>query len=289
VTHIIEISLSKIIESSDFNVFQQIDFSLIENFKKKYPFIIDIIINKDNELISDYSFFEFHKKKKLNKAKVILFEDDNYNSFFLSYNFRDKFFSINNYEKLLFLNKIINKVKINEIHKNINLGIKISEKLISNLERIIGSSCKSALIKNRISIEACNRIIEFENKNIDLIIKLFNKIKFSFSNQLKTIDFMEEISFKEKISFEKIINKSGIEKILESDNPEKDFMQELFNYRFPLYSNKKKEWDNFIKSLKLPNNFTINHFPFFEKKSIDLNINFKDKEEFFKFVNKFKK
>jgi len=283
---IIELDLNLIKENKNYNIFEKIGVKEIDLYKKRYPFVIDILINKDNELIFDYSILDYYKSIGIKRIKAIRTELDYSDNLILYYNFRDKFFYVNDFDKLMFISKILKYVDLREIYSMVNLNLKLSKELIDNIENIIKSCCKQGLINGFVSVDTCKRIIGFSKEDRELLIKLFNEIKFSYSNQFKIIEFFEEISFRDKISFNEILNRMNMEDILEKDNSGKVFMEELFKLRYPLYSESEEKWKSFIKSLKLPQNFNLNHYPFFEKKDINLNIKFKTREQFLEFIKK---
>ncbi len=283
---IIDVDLNLIKKKKDYNVFEEIKFKDIDSYKKRYPYVIDILINRDNELIFDYSILDYYKSNGIKRVKAIRSDFSYSNNLFLYYNFRDKFFYVNDFDKLMFLSKVLNEVDLKEIYSNVNLNLKLNKELINNIEKIIKSCCKQGLINGFVTIESCKRMIDFSKENRESLMELFNKIKFSYSNQLKAIDFFEEISFRDKVSFNEIINKIDIENIKEKDNSQNVFMEELFKLRYPLYSKSEEKWESFLKTLKLPENFSINHYPFFEKKDINLDIKFKTTEEFIEFIKK---
>ena len=58
------------------------------------------------------------------------------------------------------------------------------------------------------------------------------------------------------------------------------------DYRYPEYSKAEKKWKQELKKLKLPNNITVSHSPFFEKNHLFLSIQLKNKSEFKDLISK---
>ena len=70
------------------------------------------------------------------------------------------------------------------------------------------------------------------------------------------------------------------------EKPQKAIIDELFKYRYPVYTGAEKEWQKKIKELDLPDHIKVTHYPFFEKKQLELTVRVKDMDEFKKVIEK---
>ena len=95
----------------------------------------------------------------------------------------------------------------------------------------------------------------------------------------------EELIFKEKSDLKTIYDKLNIDKLFKEEKPQRIIIDKIFSCRYPAYKKESDLWNKKIKNLKPPSNVAISHFPFFEKKNIELKINIKKKEHIEKIIH----
>ncbi len=173
---------------------------------------------------------------------------------------------------------------ISEIYKKTNIDISINKDLNNNLKNIIDSKFKDSLILGKINLKTVLELCKWDENDRELMIKFLSKVSFSKSQQLNIIEMLEEIIFKEKSNIDSIYNKLNIENIIDEEKPQKKIIEKIFSYRFPAYQKESDLWEQGLKKLKLPPNISIAHYPFFEKKDIELKINIQKTEDIEKIV-----
>jgi hypothetical protein len=73
---------------------------------------------------------------------------------------------------------------------------------------------------------------------------------------------------------------------MELERPQKEIIEALFKYRFPIYVEAEAQWQKEIKALNLPGNIKVTHYPFFEKKQMEITIQVPDAVELKKLIEK---
>jgi hypothetical protein len=134
------------------------------------------------------------------------------------------------------------------------------------------------------------KLCDFLPDDRETLLDLFAKIPFTTSHQLKILEMAEEIIFRDKCSMNETFEKLNIEQYIDTDmeKPQRRIIDALFKYRNPIYTESEAKWEEEIKSLHLPDNMKVTHFPFFEKKQLELTINLQDLGELKRFIEKIK-
>ncbi|EKD33582.1 MAG: ParB protein [uncultured bacterium] len=113
------------------------------------------------------------------------------------------------------------------------------------------------------------------------LVKLFNNLGMGEGKQKKFLPLIRDLAYRDKMSIAAYLENPPIEKILEHpdmNNPQKiqhlaSFLQHQLN---PLTTDAEIEFLREVKSLKIPENCTIDHSPSFEKDEVTLSIAFKN-------------
>ncbi len=137
-------------------------------------------------------------------------------------------------------------------------------------------------------MKAALKLCDFADDDRDVLLELFDKVSFSSSHQLKILEMAEEILFRDKCMLADVFAKLGIERYLEMEKPQKVIIDELFKYRSPVYVKSEEQWKEEIKNLKLAGSMKVEHYPFFEKRNLELTIQLKDAEALKAFLEKIK-
>lgn len=258
-----------------------------------FPGLPNIVINQNNEILFGADFY-YHCKtqKKIREVEVLQGDYPDKKALILGYNLKDKFFGFNLYEKLIFVQKfkhfssIAHLAKesdcgswISEIYENTGLDININDELLAKLKTLTTSEFMEILSRDRAALKTALKLCDFSPQDRKSFFFLFNRIAFSTSRQLKILEMTEEIMFRDKISCAAVFEKLNIETYFDSRKPQETIVNEIFKYRFPEYSQKEQEWQEKIKNLKLPANVKLFHYPFFEKKQVDMHISLQDLQD----------
>ena len=173
-----------------------------------------------------------------------------------------------------------------EIYQKTGLDITISTELLEKLDLLLSTAFRDALMNEHISLKSGLKLCVFQPEDCDVLLELFGRVSFSTSHQLKILEMTEEILFRDKCALEDIFEKLGIRQYLEMEKPQKKIIDELFKYRYPTYTEAEEKWQKEIKNLRLPDKIKVTHYPFFEKKQMELTIRIQDTEELKKLIEK---
>ena len=262
---------------------------LCEELKKQFFDFPLIVINKKNEILSGIDFYHYFKEQKeTGEIDVLQGDFTAKEALFLNFNLKNKFFGLNLYEKLIFVKRIVNLAGKPEIYAKTGLDINISRELLDKLEDVSGIEFKEILIKERITLKSAFMLCNFKKEDRGCLFDLFAAVYFSTSQQLKILEMTEEILFRDKVSAADMFEKLKIREYFEAEKPQKKIIDEIFKHRFPVYSEKECEWKKTIKNLHLPDNVKISHYPFFEKKQVDLHISLQEPAELEKIITRIK-
>jgi hypothetical protein len=206
----------------------------------------------------------------------------------LNYNLKEKFTGLNLYEKLVFIKKVMPLAGEAEIYRKTGLDITINRELLEKLDLLLSTAFRDALIHDHISLKSGLKLCDFQPEDSDVLLELFGRVPFSSSHQLKILEMAGEILFRDKCVLEDIFEKLGIRQYMEEEKPQKKVIDELFKWRYPNYVEAEKKWQQEIKNLDLPGNVKVMHYPFFEKKQMELTVQVQDVDELKKLIEKLK-
>ena len=238
-----------------------------------------LIINRQNEIVSGIDFFRYLESQSISEIPVVQIDVPDKDALFLAYNWKDRFTGLNLYEKLVFIKRIIPLAEPPEIYARTGLDISINPDLLKKLDMLLSTVFRDALIAEHIDIKTGLKLCEFRPDDCETVLRLFVREPFSSSHRLKILEMAEEIIFRDKCPLADIFEKLRIDEALETERPQKKIIDALFTYRYPVYTEAEENWQKEIKSLNLPDNVRVTHFPFFEKKQVEVTLQVKDTGE----------
>ncbi len=264
-----------------------------------------IVLKPDNSsdifiLISGYKRIE--ALKSLNKDEAICrllnqpLTELQMMSFFLNDNISHHHYSILEISEILsFLQKHEHEEKIISDYMHV-FNINPSKEELSKyilLSKLTAEE-KRAVKENIIDSKIARNLIRFSDKDRKVIINLFSILKPSFSYQRIFLELLEEISKRDNIDFFFAIDDNEIQKTISNNkiSPQQKcaaFKEYLIKKRRPRLYLKTKEFQNSVKSLKLPSNIKLSAPEFFEKEHFLLEVKFKNKEDLLKIAENIKK
>ena len=113
------------------------------------------------------------------------------------------------------------------------------------------------------------------------LVQIFKKLGMGDGKQRKFLPLIRDLAFRDQMPITAFLENPSIEEILEHpemNNPQK--IQHLVSFlqhqSTPLATNAEIEFSRDVKSLKIPDNCTIDHSPSFEKDEVILSIAFKN-------------
>jgi len=259
---------------------------LYVELREKLDHLPLIIVNQENEIVFGIDYYRWLEARRILETTVLQIGIPDKDALILNYNLKEKFTGVNLYEKLAFVKKVIPLAEQSEIYQKTSLDISINPELLEKLDLLLSTAFRDALMNEHISLKSGLKLCDFPPGDSDVLLELFGRVLFSSSHQLKILEMTEEILFKDKCALEDIFEKLGFLKYLDMEKPQKKIIDELFTYRYPTYTEAEEKWQKEIKNLRLPDKMKVTHYPFFEKKQMELTIQLQDAEELKKLIEK---
>jgi hypothetical protein len=207
---------------------------------------------------------------------------------FLNFNLSNRLFGLNLYEKLLFVRKISNLCPVAEIQRRADLDFNLNDALLQRLDALLSVSLRPALAVGQLGLKAALLLTDISAPDRRALIGLFMKVKFSESHQLQAIQLLEETAFREKKSFARILAALRLAHLLRLEMPQHKIMEALNCRRFPGYSRREREWQQWQKENSIPGRLTLTHAPFFAKEEIQVSLTVKNGPEAEELLKKIK-
>lgn len=248
-----------------------------------YPLIV---VNSSDEIVFGWDLVEFYKTEGIKEADVLRLELTDKEALLLNFNLKDKFTGLNLYEKLVFIHKILPLADKEEIYAKTALDVNINPRLQKHLETLLSEAFRQVLMNESITLKAALGLCKFQQADRIMMLELFAQVPFSSSHQLKIIEMAEEILFRDKQPLRDIFESLNIAQYLEIEKPQKAIIDALFKHRNPAAAAGETQWREEIKALNLPNNMQVTHFPFFEKKQMELTVRLKDTDSLKRLIEK---
>lgn len=262
------------------------EYGKLQEQMPHYPLIV---VNSSNEIVFGWDLVEYYNTEGIEEADVLRLELSDKEALLLNYNLKDKFTGLNLYEKLAFIKRILPLAVKEEIYAKTGLDININPRLKQHLETLLSEEFQQVLINEYITLKAALGLCAFQSEDRSMLLELFTQVSFSSSHQLKIIEMTEEILFRDKKPLRDIFESLNIAQYLEIEKPQKAIIDALFKHRNPAVAAGEAKWREEIKALNLPNNMQVTHFPFFEKKQMELTVRLNDLEklkDFLEIINK---
>jgi hypothetical protein len=256
--------------------------------REKFADLPFIIINIENEIIFGSDYYHLLKAKNTVEVDVVQVDISVKDALILNYNLKEKLTGLNLYEKLVFIKKITPLAETAEIYGKTGLDITINQELSGKVEVLISNEFQDVLINEAITLKSALKLSDFQPEDRKVLVDLFSNVSFTASHQQKILEMVEEVIFRDKYSMAEIFEKLDIYKNMEMEKPQKAIIDVLFTYRYPVYTEAEKQWQEEVKGLNLPDNIKVTHYPFFEKKGLEVTIHVPDTTELKKMIEKIK-
>ena len=261
---------------------------LYAELREKFSYLPLIIANQENEIVFGVDYYRWLESRRIRETAMLQVNISEKDALILNYNLKEKFTGLNLYEKLVFVKKVISLAEPYEIYQKTGLDITLNTELGEKLDLLLSTAFRDVLMNEHIGLKSGLKLCDFPPGDIDVLLELFERVLFSSSHQLKILEMTEEIVFRDKCGLEDVFEKLGIRQYLDIEKPQKKIIDELFKYRYPTYTEAEKKWQEEIKNLRLPDKMKVTHYPFFEKKQMELTIQLQDAGELKKLIEKLK-
>ncbi len=251
-----------------------------EELQKKLAPLPLIHINSAGEIFSGHDYYTFLKDRGADETDVLCLEVTDKQALFLAYNLKEKFTGLNTYEKLVFIKKIIPLAQPREIYGHTSLDISINRGLTKHLDLLLAEEFQPVLTGDKIHLKSALKLCAFGGADRHTLLELFGGVDFTNSHQQKLLEMTEELMFREKRPLADIFKQLDIESLLEQSKPQKSIIDKIFTFRNPLVSSAEEQWQRELKELNLPPNIRVSHYPFFEKKQLDITVSVENTGQF---------
>jgi hypothetical protein len=237
-----------------------------------------LIINGAEEIVFGIDYYHFLNSAGETYTDALRLDISDTNALIQNYNLKEKMTGVNLYEKLVFIKKGVG-IERSEIYRKTALDITVSRELTAKLDLLLSTVFRSSLIEEAISLKTGLKLCDFQPGDRETLIELFTTVSFSSSHQLKIVEMAEEILFRDKCALADVFEKLELRQYMEVEKPQKKIIDALFTYRNPVYAAGEATWQDEMKRLNLPGHIKVTHYPYFEKKNLELTIQLKDKEQ----------
>ena len=126
-------------------------------------------------------------------------------------------------------------------------------------------------------------IVSLAAKDRLAVYHIMSYLQFSVSNQKKLLNICRELASREDTTIAAILKDTGVQEILnhkDANPPQKtkNLMSWLSRKYMPRNSQAEDEFKRFAASMRLPQNVSVDHTPYFEDDSVTLSITFSNRE-----------
>lgn len=256
--------------------------------QRQLPHYPLIVVNSSSEIVFGWDILDYFKTQGAQEVDVLHLELSDKEALLLNYNLKEKFTDLNLYEKLVFIKKILPLAAKEEIYAKTSLDININPHLEQHLEFLLNNEFRQVLMNESVTLKAALGLCAFQAQDRAVLLELFSEIPFSSSHQLKILEMTQEILFRDKKSLRDIFEGLNMSQYMEMEKPQKTIIDAIFKHRNPAAVAGEALWQGQINTLNLPNNMQVTHFPFFEKKKVELTIRLKDTDRLKEILEKLK-
>lgn len=235
-----------------------------------------LVVNSAREIICGHDLYPYLKDRGVAETNVCCTGLSTKDALILNYNLKDKLTGLNLYEKLAFLYKVLPLAEPQEIYHKTALGISIDDNLRGKLELLCSDTYTEVLVREAVTLKTALKLGDFLPGDRSQLLTLFAHVPFSTSHQQRIVEMAEELIFRDKCPLEDIFQKLQIRALMEVEKPQKQIVDAFFKFRNPLYLEAEATWQKEIANLDLPNNITVSHYPFFEKKQLSVTMQIND-------------
>lgn len=261
---------------------------LYNELRERFAHLPLIVINNGGEIVFGVDYYHFLRSQGEVYTEVVQMDISEKEALFFNFNLKDRLAGVNLYEKLVFLKRILPLAEPPEIYRKTELDININKPLVEKLDILVGTDFRISLVEGSVSLKTALRLCDFRSADREDILELFSRVPYSSSFQLRIVEMAEEILFRDKCSMTDVFDTLEIEGYMELEKPQKPIFDALFKHRNPVYLETETQWEKELKGLDLPGNIKVTHYPFFEKKQLEVTISLKDAVELKNLIKKIK-
>ena len=190
----------------------------------------------------------------------------------------------NDVEKAMLLHKLQGHVATEEILVSFMplLSLPSHEGTLEFYLKLLGldGEVQKALAREEISIKVAKVFVEMEKASCQAVFKWISTLKFNFNQQVKFIDYLEDISLREDVAIAALLYDEYFIAILENphlNNPQKakTVLETLRVRRFPRLTQAQQAIESAVSTISMPPGASIQYDPYLEDPYYRLEIKFR--------------
>jgi len=190
----------------------------------------------------------------------------------------------NDMEKALILNKLQSHVRKKEILASFMplLSLPSHEGTLEFFLKLLDldGEVQKALASEEISIKVAKFFVAMEKTSCRAVFKWISTLKFNFNQQVKFIDYLEDIRVREDVTIGALLCEEYFIAILENphlNNPQKvkAVLEALRARRFPRLVQRQKAIESVVSAIAMPPEACVHYDPYLEDPDYQLEIKFR--------------
>ncbi|MFC1494600.1 ParB/RepB/Spo0J family partition protein [Thermodesulfobacteriota bacterium] len=244
----------------------------------------------DIEIVAGYRRILALKELKINEVSCFNLSNSGKTDFdMLLMNIHDNLHTrkLNNIEKSMVLNRLINYSKDKQIGKEFISLFAINERELETLLKIdtLPEGLKYSIVRNSISLKALENIFSIDNEKERITcLEWINKLKLNFNQQLQFIEYINDISRLNKTTIHRVLLDNDFKEMYDDkkkNTPQKarKLLHTLREKLFPNLTGYERIFARRVNKLQLPGNIKISHPRYFEAEGYKLEIEFKNNHD----------
>lgn len=246
------------------------------DFLRRFPGLPGLVVDGSGRLVAGDEVLAHLRAAAADTAPALVFGGSEKEGLFFACNWRQRFLGLDLAARLLFLHKILPLADLREIYAAVELDIAVNAELLRHLPTLVGAEFRPLLADGCVGLKCALRLAGWEAAARAALGELFTRVRFSESQQGRICDLVEEIAFRDKIPFAAVLAAAGVDELLGGEMPQKRILAALEEVRYPEFCAAQKRWRAEVAGLRLPPQVRLEHAPFFEKKRVQVTLEFPD-------------
>lgn len=143
---------------------------------------------------------------------------------------------------------------------------------------------KNGILAGSIALPVALELGKMSEHDAMLFVELFGKLKLSLNKQREVLVWVREIALREDISVQQVYEQPALQSLLGDDQSDlgqraRDVRDHLRKRRYPQLVTAEKKYEEKVKALKLGAGLRLLPPPFFEGRTYQLSMTFKDVDQ----------
>jgi hypothetical protein len=246
---------------------------------ERFPGLPLLVVDRERRIVCGHDLFLLLRRRGENRARALQVELDLAAGLLLNFNLLDGLFGLNLYEKLLFVAKIAPLLAAGEIQRLAALGFSLDDSLMRRLPVLLSEHFRDCLARGRLGLKTALRLAGLEETERLALLRVFGAAGFSESQQGQILRALEAIAFREKKTIAAVLAAPGPASLLETEMPQKRFLEALNARRYPALSRMERKWDAWRRKAEKRGGASLRHAPLFSGEEVQVTVTVKSRAE----------